>query len=398
MSLFKRGSVYWYEFVFKSQRYRESTHIHVGQKQQPGQPSAKEQAKSIESAARTALAKGEYGIVERKPAPRLKEFAQPFMDYISVDRAGKPRTIDFYAEKLQRLLEYEPIANARLDQIDESLIDAYTQHRRKKVSVATVNRQLATLRRLLRYAMFIKKVINRVPKITVNLNAEHGRDFVLNPMQEQIYLAIAPQPLHDVAVLLLDTGMRVGEALALQWADVQLEPPNGSRFGIVRIREGKSKYARRTLPLTDRAAAMLTARHDAAESSCVFPGRDPGRPFAVDSLDHQHGRLLRRLVNEQDPADKRTIRDLLGKPKDFVIHSFRHTMLTRLGEAGTEAFTIQAIAGHSSVVISQKYVHPTPETQERAFERLQAMNQQAGKALPVPTKSPTLLGRSSVSA
>ncbi len=73
-------------------------------------------------------------------------------------------------------------------------------------------------------------------------------------------------------------------------------------------------------------------------------------------------------------------------------------MLTRLGEAGADAFTIMRIAGHSSVVVSQRYVDPSPESLERAFERLEAMNRQAAGSLPeggilhgVPTKVPTLL-------
>jgi hypothetical protein len=51
--------------------------------------------------------------------------------------------------------------------------------------------------------------------------------------------------------------------------------------------------------------------------------------------------------------------------------------------------------GHSSVTVSQKYVHPTPDSMERAFERLEAMNailrgdQEAGRMLGVPTKSTT---------
>ena len=49
-------------------------------------------------------------------------------------------------------------------------------------------------------------------------------------------------------------------------------------------------------------------------------------------------------------------------------------MLTRLGEAGADAFTIMRIAGHSSVSVSQRYVHPTPEGLERAFERLEKLN------------------------
>jgi len=49
-------------------------------------------------------------------------------------------------------------------------------------------------------------------------------------------------------------------------------------------------------------------------------------------------------------------------------------MLTRLGEAGVDAFTIMKIAGHSSITISQRYAHPSPESLERAFERLEAFN------------------------
>ena len=56
-------------------------------------------------------------------------------------------------------------------------------------------------------------------------------------------------------------------------------------------------------------------------------------------------------------------------------------MLTRLGEAGTDPFAIMRIAGHSSVTISQRYVHPTPETLERAFQGLEALNEKAAEKL-----------------
>ncbi len=52
-------------------------------------------------------------------------------------------------------------------------------------------------------------------------------------------------------------------------------------------------------------------------------------------------------------------------------------MLTRLGEAGVDAFTIMRIAGHSSITISQPYVHPSPESLEQAFEKLQSLNRRA---------------------
>ena len=61
-------------------------------------------------------------------------------------------------------------------------------------------------------------------------------------------------------------------------------------------------------------------------------------------------------------------------PDDFVIHSLKHTMLTRLGEAGADAFSTMKIAGHSSVTVSQRHVHPTPEGMDRAFDRLESLN------------------------
>jgi len=54
----------------------------------------------------------------------------------------------------------------------------------------------------------------------------------------------------------------------------------------------------------------------------------------------------------------------------------RHTFGTRLGESGGDAFTIMCMMGHSTVTVSQRYVHPSPEAVELAFERLTAMNVQ----------------------
>ena len=201
-----------------------------------------------------------------------------------------------------------------------------------------------------------------------------NRDFVLTRRNELLYLAVCPQPLYDLAVLVLETGLRIGEALSLDWPDVSLEPLPGARFGYLRIRSGKSKKARRNMPLTDRAASMLRARQNG--TALVFPN-DDGHPYLVTSIDHLDAKA----------------RKALKLPKDFVVHSLRHTMLTRLGESGVDAFTIMRIAGHSSITVSQRYVHPSPEAVERAFERLQLSGASAEvepRVLPPATVSATV--------
>jgi site-specific recombinase XerD len=107
---------------------------------------------------------------------------------------------------------------------------------------------------------------------------------------------------------------------------------------------------------------MIKAPRALGNNIWRFPGESDS-PFLGTSLNHQHSK----------------VRDLLGLSKDFVIHSLRHTMLRRLGEAGVDAFTIMRIAGHSSITVSQRYVHPSPEALERAFERLESLNATAGR-------------------
>ncbi len=255
------------------------------------------------------------------------------------------------------------MCGARLNAIDEAVIDGYKQRRTRQasrfgqpVSPASVNRELATLRRLLRLAQEWR-VLDRVPRIRL-LRGEHNREFVLSHGLEPKYLQAAPQPLRDVAILMLETAVRPGEAVNLQWQDVYLRPAVRAKFGYIAIRGSKSKYAKRNLSLTARAAEMLKARKGATKSRWVFPGDSLDAPILGTSIDHQH----------------EDVRDTLKVSKEFVVHSLRHTMLTRLGEAGADAFTIMKIAGHSSVTVSQRYVHPTPEGMERAFERLQELN------------------------
>jgi hypothetical protein len=67
MALYKRGDTYWYQFQFNGQRIQQSA-----------QTGNKDAARQIEAAHRIRLAKGEAGIIERPPAPTLKEFAPRF--------------------------------------------------------------------------------------------------------------------------------------------------------------------------------------------------------------------------------------------------------------------------------------------------------------------------------
>ena len=277
------------------------------------------------------------------------------------------------------MLEYEPLADARLDEIDEALVERYVQYRSnnfvrrrtkeglkvvvgRRVSSSTVNRALATLRRFMRLAQEWR-AIDRVPRIRL-LAGERNREYVLSYTDEKVYLEFVPQPLKDIAMLVLDTGLRIGEAIALEWRDVHLST-NGSQLGYIQIREGKSRNARRAVPLTKRTHDVLTGLHGTVPKTPFVFGDENGSIPRVSSLDHLHART--RKACKLSP--------------EFVLHSLRHTYLTRLGIAGVEAFTIMRLAGHSSVTVSQRYVHPTPQAMEEAVAKLDNMNVRSLKSL-----------------
>jgi integrase len=356
MALFKRGRVFWYHFLWNGQHIQRSTKTRNAKA-----------AQSIEAAYRTALAKGEAGIFERKPAPTLTVFSKRFLEAVAIRSASKPGTVLFYESHVKRLLEYEPLANAPLNQIDEKVVENFIQsrsadsvrrHTRKGVkhcdgrlvSLSTVNRDLATLRRMIRLAQEWR-LIDRVPRIRL-IAGEKNREYVISHAEEMAYLGFAPQPLKDIATLLLDTGLRLSEALTLEWRDVHITT-EGPQRGYICVRQGKSRNARRNVPLTSRACEMLEYRRNERKSPFVF-GNEDKKPYHVTSLDHLHAKM----------------REMLKLPPTFVLHSLRHTYLTRLGLAGVEAFTIMKLAGHSSVTVSQRYVHPTPQAMEDAVGKL----------------------------
>ncbi len=113
------------------------------------------------------------------------------------------------------------------------------------------------------------------------------------------------------------------------------------------MRGTKSKNSKRNLSLTAIAQAILVRQQQISQCEQLFVmDTDHARPASISAVNHAHKR----------------VREILGLPSEFVPHSFRHTFGTRLGGAGADAFTIMRIMGNSSVTVSQRYVHPTPET------------------------------------
>src|SRR5690349_4494010 len=129
MSIFKRGRVYWYHFVFNGEHIQEST--------KQGNPRV---ARQMEAAHRTSLAKGEVGLRDRKPVPTLQQFiTKEFVPWAEATFRAKRNTFNWYRGGTRRLIEFEPIASARLDQITGEKVAAYIARRQKdKLNITSI--------------------------------------------------------------------------------------------------------------------------------------------------------------------------------------------------------------------------------------------------------------------
>src|SRR5205823_4536816 len=112
--------------------------------------------------------------------------------------------------------------------------------------------------------------------------------------------------------------------------------------------------------LTPRVRSILEARWEAAGrplEGWVWPAPTKTGHIDHSSLKKQHIKALR-----------------LSGVRSFVLYSLRHTFLTRLGESGCDVWTLARIAGHSSIGISSRYVHPSEGAVLAAMSRLGGHN------------------------
>jgi len=112
----------------------------------------------------------------------------------------------------------------------------------------------------------------------------------------------------------------------------------------------KSHYSNRDVPLTVRARQILEQISKDCYTETLFP-------IPKSTLQHQMQRTCRKL-----------------KLEGLSLHSFRHTFGTRLGEAGASAHVIKQLMGHSSITVSQRYVHKLTESVERAMAAMEEAN------------------------
>lgn len=157
--------------------------------------------------------------------------------------------------------------------------------------------------------------------------------------------------------LLFGAGLRISEALQLDWHDVQ-DP--------LRIRGKGSKT--RDVPLLPRVKTALCHYREAVASQAPHLLLTAERPLF---LGVRGGRLSASVAQ----ARMRAIRRALGLPDSATPHALRHGFATELLAGGADLRVIQELLGHASLASTQRYTAIDPDRLAREHHRCHPRSQ-----------------------
>jgi integrase len=162
------------------------------------------------------------------------------------------------------------------------------------------------------------------------------------------------QWLRDMILVGVGTGLRRGEMLNLRWSDLDLT----ERRLYVRHRDGfQTKGKReRTIPLRGKALKALQARDERRNDDLDGPVFTDRRGLPI-----KPNRVSRRFSDMVKVA---------GLDDRFNFHSLRHTFGAWFVSGGAPLKVVQAILGHSTQRVTERYAHLAPETLDSAMDEV----------------------------
>lgn len=246
-------------------------------------------------------------------------------------------------ERRLAILE-ERWAKEELDDITPRAVQEYVYHKYQGRSPATINRNLNVFVAVLGYAEEMG-MMEKKPRIR-RRRGEVGRDVHLEvdeimPVVE--YVRVSGNALMGFCVLLLiDTGMRLGEALHLRWGDLSAEWVN------VRLNaNGNSKTVARRIPMSPRLLEYMRKYK-------VLPlSTDTPQTKIVLSRWNEVGRVIGRRLN--DALREACVATGAQCGMDIRVHDLRHTFAYLCASAGADLGDIKELLGHKHVNVTMRY-------------------------------------------
>lgn len=321
MAVYKRGEkgVFYMNFTVNGVRVFKSTGKFT-----------KREAKQVEALERQKLIDQEQMSPQEKAARKLLLDA---VDSVYESRWKHTKDADRSYARAKNMAAI--IGNVQLGNINEDKVFNLIQELDSRDSEAgTVNRYLATLKTILRqfkqpidHIKLRKERKGRIRTVTrdeeqsiIDLlrNTKHNK-------RRQFYFDVA-----DLVEVLVDSGLRLGEALALDYESINFE----TNLMTIWFNKGDRP---RSIPMTSRVRSVLERRQT-----------NRSKPFSLKP--YQAENAWRWVRNEMKLADD----------DQFVLHCLRHTTCSRLLNKGIDVVTIKEWMGHADIKTTMIYMHLDP--------------------------------------
>lgn len=336
MGVYKRKNMWWIDYyTTKGNRIREPV------------SSKRKDAEALLEQRKTEIREGEYPILQKNKKIKFSELAKIYIEDYSIPVKSSYKSD---ISRIKKLLVY--FGDFHLDDISDYNFDEYRKYRTKQkvrgdkkyISPATINRELRLLGGMLNKAEKWYKM--KLGPYNIDLVKEEPKERILANREIHSLITNAQPPLKYAVLIALNTGMRKGEIMKLEWSDINLEQDLKNCFMIVK--KTKSKRSR-IIPMNNSMVEVFTKLyHKKGKDRYVFENPDTGE-------------------NYKD--FKRSWPSLLKKSKieDFRFHDLRHTYATKYLLGGGDINTLKEILGHSDISTTGRYLKTPTEYKRKSM-------------------------------
>ncbi len=275
--------------------------------------------------------KGSYTNIALAERTTFKELIHRYIDEVlPTMRGGSTDAIRL------RALARRPVAQLNMVALTPQKIAQHRDQRLKEIAPNTVTRELAYFSSIINHARREWDINISNPVLMVKRPASgQGRNRILSDTElNRILEELKPVDRKSIWMLpfvklALETAMRRGERLSLQWSWINFE----KRTATLPITKNGE---RRVVPLSSTAIEILMS----------LPRSIDGRVFPI----------THEVVSQAfSRARKR------AGVTDIRIHDLRHMAITRMAEKLPNVIELSAVSGHKSLAMLKRYYHPNPE-------------------------------------
>ena len=269
-----------------------------------------------------------------------------------------PRTIANSLKSITSfMLFFEQGGKTHLEQITRQDLEGWIEQEQDRgMKASTVDLRLGTLKAFLRFLIEREVLPMELLSKRMFIKVPDALPRAIDP-DDVRQLVVVLEDIRDRAMILilLRTGMRVGELLNTLEADVNLKERR------IEIYEARKTRAGRVVYLSDDALKALEAWLEI---------RDPYRTY----LFYSQGKNRHSITY---PAVRMIFVKHLEKAglsdKGYTLHSLRHTCASELLNAGMRLECVQQLLGHSTVEMTRRYARLTDRTREEEYFRAMAI-------------------------